>query len=169
MIGQWQRADLGFADSNDVFRQAMGLDHVDPEICQTYFRAVVDFGQKSFDRARTLPSVVNPDLPPSLIPFDTMLPGWQGGRSLDVRQFDGRHCILLTPKLWRHPDGRIFLLAQDATSDGASVPDLLASLGLTFWGPWWMAAFLHDCCYRNNLWVWLPQSPPQSAACFASN
>lgn len=73
---------------------------------------------------------------------------------MDVRTFDGRNVINLTPKLWKHSDGRLFCIPENAASDGASAPDILASLGLTFWGAWWMDAYLHDSAYRNTLLQW---------------
>lgn len=63
---------------------------------------------------------------------------------------DGWHITMLEEVGYTTLDGIQYVIPIGAQSDGASVPDILWNL-LPPFGPYWKAAVLHDCAYRNTL------------------
>lgn len=63
---------------------------------------------------------------------------------------DGRNFALTRPVTYIAVDGRVFVMPEGATSDGASTPPELWPM-LPPFGLYWLAAYLHDCAYRNTL------------------
>lgn len=74
--------------------------------------------------------------------------------SLAVRTSDGRNVTLLEPLIYTHDDGIVTTIPAGSTSDGASTPQLVWSLGFTPFGIGWRAFVLHDYLYRQT---WLPR------------
>lgn len=69
-----------------------------------------------------------------------------------VRSKDGRNFVLQEIVDFVSEDGNTYRMPVGATSDGASTPP---EIWLNFppFGSYWLAAFLHDCAYRNTLEV----------------
>lgn len=68
--------------------------------------------------------------------------------TLKVETSDGRNFTLLEGFSWVSQDGTRIDVPAGATSDGASTPQALWSIGFAPFGSYWMAAFLHDFLYR---------------------
>ena len=63
---------------------------------------------------------------------------------------DGHNFYLLEDVTYTSKDGTVYILPKGATSDGASVPEVLWNV-LPPFGKYWQAAYLHDCAYRDTL------------------
>lgn len=72
---------------------------------------------------------------------------------LEVSTRDGRNFVLLKESVYVAKDGTQYCLPFGAESDGASTPQAIWNLIPPF-GPYWPAAVLHDCAYRNTLQIW---------------
>jgi hypothetical protein len=67
-----------------------------------------------------------------------------------VRSSDGRNFVLQEPLEVVRDDGARFRVPAGATSDGASTPSEMWAI-LPPFGPWWLAAIVHDAAYRGTL------------------
>lgn len=83
-----------------------------------------------------------------------MIALFRNGYDLDVRSHDGRNFLLLADKDIMTDSGTMYRMPKGAISDGASIPQLLWGLGLAPFGPYWPAAYAHDCAYRGTLLVY---------------
>ncbi len=63
---------------------------------------------------------------------------------------DGRNWKLLKPIVYTSRNGQTYIVPRGASTDGASTPAIIASI-LPPTGDYWLAAILHDSCYRNDL------------------
>jgi|WetSurMetagenome_2_1015567.scaffolds.fasta_scaffold833735_2 hypothetical protein len=70
--------------------------------------------------------------------------------NLAVRTSDGLHSVSLEPLQYQTNAGVVITAPTGSDSDGASVPHLFHALGFTPFGPWWLAARLHDYLYRKT-------------------
>lgn len=71
---------------------------------------------------------------------------------VSVRSMDGRNFILQEDVIFNSKDGNTYKLPIGARSDGASTPPVIW-INFPPFGSYWLAAFLHDCAYRNTLEV----------------
>lgn len=79
---------------------------------------------------------------------------FRNGHLLKVSTEDGRNSVLLEDKEIEVSDGDIvtrYKMPAGASSDGASIPEFLWSLGLPPFGVYWAPAFAHDTAYRGTL------------------
>lgn len=66
-----------------------------------------------------------------------------------VRTADGRNFELLEPIVFTSGGGHVITVPPGAVSDGASIPRLFWHV-LPPFGPYWLAAFVHDYLYRQT-------------------
>jgi hypothetical protein len=78
-----------------------------------------------------------------------MLYGFQS-KVANVMTTDGRNFTLVNPITYIAQDGSVYIMPMGATSDGASTPAEMWPAIPPF-GSYWLAAFLHDCAYRDTL------------------
>src|SRR5271169_298936 len=71
--------------------------------------------------------------------------------ALLVRTRDGRNVVLQEPLEVVTDKGSRYRAPVGTESDGASIPQELWSTGLAPFGPYWLAAVLHDSSYRGTL------------------
>lgn len=97
-----------------------------------------------------------------------MIALFRNGYDLEVKTHDGRNFILLNDKdIVIGETMTIYRMPKGAQSDGASIPQFLWSAGLAPFGPYWPAAYAHDCAYKGSLLVyqdnnvWVPAMLPR--------
>lgn len=67
-----------------------------------------------------------------------------------VRTEDGHNVVVEEPILVVRDDGAHFRVPVGSASDGASTPAIMWP-ELAPFGPWWLAAVVHDAAYRGTL------------------
>jgi hypothetical protein len=68
-----------------------------------------------------------------------------------VRTTDGRNFVVQENIDVADDKGTVYRVPIGATTDGCSIPQFLWSTSLAPFGPWWLAAVVHDAAYRNVL------------------
>jgi len=84
-------------------------------------------------------------------------------RIANVMTYDGRHFTFVHPITYVANDGRVFVIPQGATTDGASTPRDMWPF-LPPFGEYWLATVLHDCSYQNTLQIVNEQGTAQAPA-----
>ena len=81
-----------------------------------------------------------------------------------MRTRDGRNFVLEEDLTFIRPaevGGAAIRVPAGSTTDGASIPEPLWSAGFPPFGPWWMAAVLHDAAYHRQT---VPEIPNRQTA-----
>lgn len=72
--------------------------------------------------------------------------------SIFVLTTDGRNFKVTKPLSYFAKNGKEYVIPYGADTDGASTPSILWQF-LPPFGKYWLAAVLHDCCYKGSLLI----------------